>query len=101
MKTLAELLKEAETPKPGGKAPAPHELAEMSNMIEQAGLFTAKYGRTYWLGKLKRASMSYSEMFGILKQIGNMPGKYNKGGTLTNLLTKRANQIKNARAKKV
>tara|TARA_R100000365_G_C2736914_1_gene66100 strand:+ start:609 stop:944 length:336 start_codon:yes stop_codon:yes gene_type:complete len=28
---------------------APHELSEAVNMIEQAGLFTEKYNRGYWL----------------------------------------------------
>ena len=86
MKKIEELL--------GGyhpkKKPAPHELSATVNEIEKAGLFTSKYGRPYWLGKVSRAGVSFGEMEGILKDIAGMGGKYNKGGRLTNLLTERA-----------
>jgi hypothetical protein len=76
------------------KKPAPHEIGETSNLIEEAGLFTAKYNRVYWMGKVKRAGIGFNEMIGILKEINNMDPKYNKGGRLTNLLTARAKKIK-------
>lgn len=72
------------------KKPAPHEKAATVNLIEEAGLFTKKYGYTYWLGKVKRSGVSHNEMIGILKNIAGMDAKYSKGGRLTNLLTERA-----------
>lgn len=67
---------------------APHELSECSNLIEEAGLFTEKYNRKYWLGKIKKAKVSFGDMLVIIKNIKSMDPKYNKGGYLTNLLTK-------------
>lgn len=75
--------------------PASHQLAATVNLIKEAGLFTPKYGYKYWLGKTKRAGVDFNEMIGILKEVRGMDAKYNKGGRLTNVLTARANQIKN------
>lgn len=79
---------------PKGEGPAPHEPAAAVNMIRDAGLVTGKYGYTYWLGKLKRAKVSYGEMHGIMKKLGELPTKYNRGGWLTNHLTDLAKQRK-------
>ena len=78
------------------KAP-PHELSATTNLIDEAGLFTKKYGRSYWLGKVKRSGVSYSEMIGILKEIRNMPAQYSKGGRLTNLLTAQGKKNKDGK----
>ena len=75
------------------KAP-PHEISATANLVEEVGLFTKSYSRTYWMGKIKRAKVSYIEMVGILKEIQSMDPKYNKGGRLTNLLTEKAKKIK-------
>ena len=75
----------------------PHELSATVDLIEAAGLFTKTYGYTYWLGKVKRAKVSYSEMVGIIKDVKVMPAKYSKGGRLTNLLTEKAKQQKNGK----
>lgn len=91
---MAELLArfQQEGPK---EAPPPHELAAAVNLIRDANLFSEPtYGYTFWLGKVKRAGVSYSDMVGILKNIQSMNGKYNKGGTLNNQLTKLANARK-------
>lgn len=75
------------------KAP-PHEISATANLIEEAGLFSKKYGRTYWMGKVKRAGVSHNEMIGILKEIKGMDPKYSKGGRLTNVLTEKAKALK-------
>lgn len=93
--SIKDLLKQRmERPAAQVQKPAPHEIAAASNLIEEAGLFTKKYGRTYWLGKIKRAGVSYNEMIGILKEIRGMDPKYSKGGRLTNVLTQLANSKK-------
>lgn len=77
------------------KAPPPHELAATVNLIKDAGLLSEPtYGYTFWLGKVKRAGVAYNDMVGMLKNIQGMNGKYNKGGTLNNQLTKLANARK-------
>lgn len=81
------------------KAP-PHELSATVNLIEEADMFTSKYNRGYWLGKVKRANVSYGEMFSIIKDIRGMDSKYNKGGRLTNLLTLKAKALKLRKCKK-
>lgn len=82
--------------KKSGKRPPPHEKSATVDLIEQAGLMTPKYGYTYWLGKVKRAGVTYNEMIGILKEIKGMDPKYSKGGRLTNVLTERAKKQKKA-----
>lgn len=82
------------------KKPPSHELAATVNLIEQAGLFTKKYGYTYWLGKTKRSGVDFNEMIGILKEVQGMDAKYSKGGRLTNILTAKANQRKNGKKEK-
>lgn len=71
------------------KAP-PHKLAATVDLINEAGLFTVKYGYKYWLGKVKRSGVDYIEMVSVLKEIQGMKEKYNKGGRLTNILTIKA-----------
>lgn len=85
MEKLGSLLGKTLT-RPQEKVP-PHELSATVELIQKAGLFTKKYAWGYWLGKVKRANVGYSEMIGILKEIRGMDPKYNKGGRLTNLLT--------------
>ena len=97
MKSIKEILDLGTTKEKPKTKPPPHELSATTELIKEAGLFTAKYGRSYWLGKVKRAGVSHNEMIGILKQIGAMEGKYNKGGTLTNLLTKKSNERKHGK----
>ena len=73
----------------------PHELAATVDLIKAAGLLKEPtYGYNYWLGKVKRAGVTYNDMIGILKNLQGMNAKYNKGGTLTNTLTKLATQRK-------
>lgn len=80
--------------KPEEKLP-PHELAATVDLIHKAGLLKEPtYGYRYWLGKVKRAGVSYTEMIGVLKNLQSMDPKYSKGGTLTNILTKLATQRK-------
>lgn len=94
MAHISDILgKKLEQPAPKQKPP-PHEISATANLIEEAGLFTKKYGRTYWMGKVKRAGVSYNEMVGILKQISGMDPKYSKGGRLTNVLTEMAKTLK-------
>ena len=75
----------------------PHALAACSDLILKAGIYKEedkKYGRTYWLGILKRYSVKHkkepAEMFtlleGLLKDLAKMDKKYPKGNTLTNKL---------------
>lgn len=81
--------------KPESKVkPPPHEISATANLIEEAGLFSKKYGRTYWMGKIKRAGIGYNDMIGVLKEINGMDAKYSKGGRLTNVLTKMGAQQK-------
>ena len=95
MKSMSEMvgktLQKVSTKDP--KAP-PHEISATANLIEEAGLFSKKYGRTYWMGKIKRAGVTHNEMIGILKEINGMDPKYSKGGRLTNILTDRAKKLK-------
>lgn len=81
--------------KPAKEKAPPHEISATANLIEEAGLFTKKYGRTYWMGKIKRAGVDYNEMIGILKEVMQMDRKYSKGGRLTNILTDRGKLSKN------
>lgn len=67
---------------------APHQISATVDLIVESGIVKEpKYGYKYWLGKVKRAEVSYNDMIGILKEINGMSDKYNKGGRLTNLLT--------------
>lgn len=75
----------------------PHQHAATVDLIVEAGLTTKKYNYKYWLGKIHSAGIDFNEMVGILKEIRGMDPKYNKGGRLTNLLTERSKQKKNAK----
>ncbi len=68
------------------KAP-PHEIAATVNEIVALVGITPKYGYNYWLGKVKRSGVRYTEIFGILKEVQNMDSKYSKGGRITNILS--------------
>lgn len=79
------------------KEDAPHELSAAVNLIEKAELFTAKYGRTYWLAKVKRAKFAHPEdaIERLLKDmektrawLASQGEKMNCGGWLTNRLAK-------------
>ena len=95
MQKIADML--GKTKKKTDKKPPPHEYAATVDLIQSSGIFTNKYGYTYWLGKVKRAGVSYNEMHGILKEIAQMDQKYSKGGRLTNILTQRAKEKKNGK----
>lgn len=97
MAHISELLGKNQPRRTPEKKPPPHEIAATVDLIQAASLFTKKYGYTYWLGKVKRAGVSYNEMHGILKEIAQMDPKYSKGGRLTNILTERAKQQKNGK----
>lgn len=94
MKKIGDLINTPRSTQQLGKKGPPHELSAAVELIKDAGLFTKKYGWSYWLGKVKRAGVTYGEMHGILKEVGGMDKKYNKGGRLTNLLTERAKALK-------
>ena len=64
----------------------PHDLSAMTNQIDKEIGFTKKYSRGYWLNLLKKAKMTDPKFQGILKEVRNMPRKYNRGGRLTNVL---------------
>ena len=76
------------------KTKLPHPLFACVELIEEAGLFTKAYGRGFWLRRLstyakyksKAPEALYTELIGVLKQIGTMDPKYPKGATLTNKL---------------
>ena len=96
-KKMSDLLAgiQARFEKPGKEKLPPHELAATVDLIKTAGLIKEPtYGYNYWLGKVKRAGVSYTDMIGILKNLQSMDSKYSKGGTLTNILTKLATQRK-------
>lgn len=76
---------------------APHEHAATVDLIVEAGLTSKKYNYKYWLGKIHSAGVDFNEMVGILKEIRGMDPKYNKGGRLTNILSERTKQKKNAK----
>ena len=92
MKSMNEMLGKT-LKKPDKKVP-PHEFAATVDLIVEAGLTNAKYNYKYWLGKVCKAKIAYSEMIGILKEVQGMDSKYNKGGRLTNLLTAKAKKYK-------
>lgn len=88
--TLARMAEKKEVK----KRPPNHELAATVDEVVKVIPLTARYGYGYWLKLIKRSGVSYTEMFGILKEISNMgndkTGKpYNKAGTLVNKLNKR------------
>ena len=88
--SIGELLKQRLAASVPQQKKPPHELAAIVDEINKAGLVTKKYGYTYWLGKVKRAGISYNDIHGILKEIRGMDAKYSKGGRLTNVLTELA-----------
>ena len=73
------------------KKPPPHDLSAMTELIKEEIGFNQKYGRGYWLRHLKKSKISYGELIGVLKEISNLPLKYNKGGRLTNILNGKVN----------
>ncbi len=91
---MGKTLQRAITKDPKKKKP-PHEKSATVDLIETAGILSKKYGYTYWLGKVKQGGVTYTDMVGILKEVQGMDTKYNKGGRLTNVLTEKANSLKN------
>ncbi len=85
MKSIGETIKNP-TEKP--KTAPPHELSAISEQIRTTIGFTSKYNRGYWLKLLKDSKMTDTRFQGLLKDIMNLPSKYNRGGFLTNILRK-------------
>lgn len=65
---------------------APHELSASVNEIESYLPFNKKYGRGYWLNKVKKSGKSYGEICYLLGKMNGLDEKYCKGGWLTNKL---------------
>lgn len=85
VQSMADILKERVAPPMKGKGPPHEKAASVDEIIKIVGL-NKKYGYTYWLRKVGRAS--YPAVMGILKQVSGADKKYNKGGLITNLLDK-------------
>ncbi len=87
-KKIGNLFSDLPKPKDKGRT-TPHELAAVVDEIQKVLGFKYddKYGYRYWLRKAK--GYSYTEIMGILKEIQNADPKYNKGGMLTNKLSKK------------
>lgn len=68
-----------------------HELAAIVDDIQKVLGFKEgdKYGYKYWLSVVKRSGKHYGEMVGILKETAGLDKKYNRGGYLTNKLSKK------------
>ena len=79
---------------PGTKFKGPtHELAATVDEISKIVPLTKRYGFGFWLKLVQRSGVSYTEMFGILKEISkagvDKTGKpYNKGALLVSKLKK-------------
>lgn len=90
MANIAELLKQRQEQIEPQQAKPPHELAAIVDEIKREGYVTGRYGYRYWLGKVKRSGVNFSDIHGILKEIRGIPAPYSKGGRLTNVLTELA-----------
>lgn len=94
-KSMADILKEF------GNAPVekkpPHELSAAVDEIQKVLGFKTddKYGYKYWLRKVK--GYSYNYIMGVLKEVSNAHPKYNKGGMLTNKLSKKKKDEKKSK----
>jgi hypothetical protein len=77
---------------PSVKGPT-HELAATVDEISKVVPLTKKYGFGFWLKLVQKSRVSYTEMFGILKEISratvDKTGRpYNKGALLVSKLKK-------------
>lgn len=75
------------------KRGATHELAATVDEISKVVPLTKRYGFGFWLKLVQKSGVSYTQMFGILKEIARIgndkQGKpYNKGAVLTSKLKK-------------
>jgi hypothetical protein len=56
------------------------------NEIEKYLGFTKKYGRGYWLNRVKKSGKNFNEVCYLLGKMSGLDEKYSKGGFLTNQL---------------
>lgn len=101
MQSIAEALQSLEPVKKkrGGNS----EICAIVSEIEKLVPITKEYNYGFWLRKIAERKVTYGEMVGIIKQLGDMHPKYNKGATLVNLLKKypvRTREIKIKKPKK-
>jgi len=68
------------------KKGAPHELSASVGYIKEKIGFTKQYGRGYWSKKVKESGKSYFNVKEIIDEAASLPGKYNRGGYITNKL---------------
>jgi len=61
---------------------APHKLADCVNRIKNTLTFTKQYGYGYWLNKVKKSNMNYSQINDICKEADGMDVKF-RGGWMT------------------
>ena len=81
MKKLTEIIQKEVVEKK--KKPLHEKAASVNEIIKVVGKHK-KYSYTYWLRMVGKRS--YPDVMGILKEMENLPSKYNKGGVLTNRL---------------
>ena len=74
------------TIQPTKETDAPHELSDMTELIRKKIGFSGRYGRGYWLKKLKQANISYGQLEAIVEKAVSLPQKYNRGGYISNRL---------------
>lgn len=87
MQSIAEALAASfEQPQQTGRKGS--ELDAILLEIEKVIPITKQYGYNFWRGMVGKRQVGYTEMVGILKEIGNMDIKYNKGATLVNKIKK-------------
>ncbi len=66
------------------------ELQAAVNEIVKVIPLTKKYGYGYWCAMAK--GLSFGEVLGAIKELENLPEKFNKGAVLTNKLCKRTSK---------
>lgn len=73
------------------KTCAPHTLAALVDEVVKVVGINKTYNYAYWLRKVKdfqKKGGSVGQILDWLKEIRDYPADFNKGGTLTNKLTK-------------
>ena len=68
------------------KTEAPHELADMTELIRKTYGFTKRYTRGFWLKRLKKSGLSYFSLKKLIKQSEELDKKYNIVGWIVNKL---------------
>ena len=98
MQTIAEALQALEPVKKkrGGNS----EVCAIVGEIEKIIPITKEYDYGFWLRKVGERMITYSEMVGIIKELGSMNLKYNKGATLVNMLKKYPKKKREIKLKK-